>query len=47
MVSIQQAKKVTNILVAQIFLKLLAIIFDTFLIDHTVLVFTETRRKVL
>ena len=36
MVSIQQAKKVTNILVAQIFLKLLAIIFDTFLIDHTV-----------
>ena len=39
MVSIQEAKKVSNIFVAQIFLKLLAIIFDTFLIDHTVLLF--------
>ena len=36
MVSIQEPKKVSNIFLAQIFLKLLAIIFDTFLIDHTV-----------
>ena len=36
MLSIQEKKEISNIFVAQIFLELLAIIFDTFLIDHTV-----------
>ena len=38
MVSIQETKEVSNIFVAKIFLELLAIIFDTFIIDHTVFV---------
>ena len=42
MVSIQEAKKVLNIFEAQIFLKLLATIFDTFLIDHTVLLVLDS-----
>ena len=43
MLSIQETKKVLNIFVAQIFLELLAIIFDTFIIDHTV--FIESLEK--
>ena len=36
MVSIQKTKEVSNIFVAEIFLELLANIFDTFIFDHTV-----------
>ena len=36
MLSIRETKEVSNIFVAKIFLELLAIIFDTFIIDHTV-----------
>ena len=36
MVSIQETKEVSNIFVAEIFLELLANIFDTFIFDHTV-----------
>ena len=36
MVSIQETKEVSNIFMAEIFLELLANIFDTFIFDHTV-----------
>ena len=36
MLSVQETKEILNISVAQIFLELLAIIFDTFLFEHTV-----------
>ena len=36
MLSIQEKKEISNIFVAQIFLELLAIIFDTFLFEHPV-----------
>ena len=36
MLSIRETKEVSIIFVAKIFLELLAIIFDTFIIDHTV-----------
>ena len=36
MLSIQENKEISNIFVAQIFLELLAIIFDTFIFEHTV-----------
>ena len=36
MLSVQETKEISNISEAQIFLELLAIIFDTFLFEHTV-----------
>ena len=44
MLSIQETKEVSNIFVAQIFLELLAIIFDTFIIEHTLESFSTSRR---
>ena len=41
MVSIQETKEVSNIFVAEIFLELLANIFDTFIFDHTVEAFNR------
>ena len=46
MLSIWETKEVSHIFVAKIFLELLAIIFDTFIIDHTVVVKLLSQLKI-